>query len=94
MVFDVSTPAHLAASAAMLLLMAGMAFAFWRLALGPSLLDRVVALDLIAALAIGMIAAYSVLAESAIVLDAAVMLALTAFLGTVALARFLERRQS
>lgn len=94
MVFDVSTPVHLAASVAMLLLLAGMALAFWRLARGPSLLDRIVALDLIAALAIGMIAAYSVLAESAIVLDAAVMLALTAFLGTVALARFLERRQS
>lgn len=94
MPFDTTTPVSLAASVAMLLLMAGMAFAFWRLALGPSLLDRIVALDLIAALAIGMIAAYSVLAGSAVVLDAAVMLALTAFLGTVAIARFLERRNS
>ena len=94
MPLDFSTPVSFAASVAMPLLMAGMVFAFWRLARGPSLLDRIVALDLIAALAIGLIAAYSVLAGLPVMLDAAALLALTAFLGTVAIARFLERRVS
>lgn len=94
MPFDVSTPVLFAASVALPMLMAGMLFAFWRLASGPSLLDRIVALDLVAALAIGMIAAYSVLAGVPVMLDAAALLALTAFLGTVAIARFLERRES
>ena len=66
--------------------------AFARLAWGPSLSDRVIALDLIAVLAVGLIAMVAYEADQAVFLDAAIVLALVAFLGTVAFARYLERR--
>ena len=66
--------------------------AFVRLARGPSLSDRVIALDLIAVLAVGLIAMVALEAGQPVFLDAAIVLALVAFLGTVAFARYLERR--
>ncbi len=65
---------------------------FVRLARGPSLSDRVIALDLMAVLAVGLIAMVAFEADQPIFLDAAIVLALVAFLGTVAFARYLERR--
>ena len=74
--------------------MIGVAFllVFVRLARGPSLSDRVIALDLIAVLAVGLIAMVALEAGQPVFLDAAIVLALVAFLGTVAFARYLERR--
>ncbi len=66
--------------------------AFVRLARGPSLPDRVVALDLLSTLAIGMIAVYAIITDRPVVLDVAIVLGLLAFLGTVAFARYLEKR--
>jgi multicomponent Na+:H+ antiporter subunit F len=63
-----------------------------RLARGPSLPDRVVALDLIGVIAVGMIACYDLVTEQPVLLDAATVVALVAFLGTVAFARYVERR--
>jgi multicomponent Na+:H+ antiporter subunit F len=65
---------------------------FVRLARGPSLSDRVIALDLMAVLAVSLIAMVAFEADQPIFLDAAIVLALVAFLGTVAFARYLERR--
>jgi multicomponent Na+:H+ antiporter subunit F len=65
---------------------------FVRLVLGPTLPDRVVALDLMGVLAVGMLAAYDVAANQPVLLDPAAVLALVGFLGTVAFARYLERR--
>lgn len=65
-----------------------------RLGVGPSLADRVVALDVLAYIAVGVIAAYAVGTATPALLDAALILALVAFLGTVAFARFVERRPS
>lgn len=67
-------------------------FSFIRLARGPSLADRVVALDLISTISVGMIAAYSVATNETAILDVAIILALISFLGTVAFAYYLERR--
>jgi multicomponent Na+:H+ antiporter subunit F len=67
--------------------------AFIRLMLGPSLPDRVVALDLIGVLAVGIIAAYDIMTDQPILLDAATVLALVAFLSTVAFAQYVERRR-
>ena len=64
---------------------------FVRLVRGPTLPDRVVALDLIGVLAVGMIAAYGIATDQPILLDPATVVALVAFLGTVAFARYLER---
>ncbi len=65
--------------------------AFVRLAIGPSVADRVVALDLIGVLSVGIIILYSVATELPVFLDAAIALALVSFAGTIAFARYIER---
>jgi multicomponent Na+:H+ antiporter subunit F len=62
-----------------------------RLALGPTLPDRVVALDLLAFISIGFIALFTLSTATAAYLDVAVALALIAFLATLAFARYVER---
>jgi len=62
-----------------------------RLILGPSLPDRVVALDLIAYIVIAFIGAYVIATGVADFLDAAIVVALIAFLGTLAFARYVQQ---
>lgn len=69
-----------------------MMLAFIRLVRGPSLPDRVIALDLIGTLGMGMIALYAIARNQPALLDVAIVLALLSFLGTIAFARYLERR--
>ncbi|HWO42737.1 MAG TPA: monovalent cation/H+ antiporter complex subunit F [Candidatus Eisenbacteria bacterium] len=77
---------------ALAMLTAALLLAFARLARGPSLPDRVVALDLIAILSAGILAVQTIATGQSVFLDAAIVLALIAFLGTIAYARYLERR--
>ncbi len=65
---------------------------FIRLAIGPTIEDRIVALDLLAANTIGFIAVYAIQNNTTTFLDARIIVALLAFLGTVAFAYYLERR--
>jgi multicomponent Na+:H+ antiporter subunit F len=71
---------------------AAMFLAFARLVRGPSLPDRVVALDLIASLVVGFICTYAIGTNQRVFLEVAIVLALITFLGTVAFAQYLERR--
>lgn len=66
---------------------------FVRFLKGPSLSDRVVALDLLLTTGIGIIAVYSILTDQPSFLDIAMVLALIAFLGTVAFSYYLEKRE-
>lgn len=63
-----------------------------RLVLGPTLADRILALDVLTTLAIGMIAAFAIRTSFALYLDIAISLGLLGFLSTVAFARYLLRR--
>jgi len=65
---------------------------FVRLVRGPSLPDRVVAIDLMNTLGIGIIASYAIATGQAAFLDVAIAMALISFLGTVAFAYYIERR--
>lgn len=65
---------------------------FVRLLLGPTLPDRVVALELMASLTVGFIGVHSIASQRFAFLDVAMVLALTAFLAAVGFARFLEKR--
>ncbi|MCE7984503.1 MAG: cation:proton antiporter [Caldilinea sp. CFX5] len=67
-------------------------FTFLRLLRGPSLADRVVALDLIVAIVMGIVAVYAIAEQQATLLDVTMVLALLSFLGTVAFARYIEMR--
>lgn len=70
----------------------GIVFSFIRLAKGPHLTDRIIALDLISVMAIGFFVTYGVLFDQPSFLDVAIILALITFLGTIAFAYYLERR--
>lgn len=63
-----------------------------RLIRGPTLPDRVVALDMIGTLGIGIAAVYAVGVRQAVFLDVGIILAMLLFLGTVAFAHYVERR--
>ncbi len=62
-----------------------------RLVLGPTLPDRVVALDLLTMLIVAFLALFALATGIGAYLDAAVALALVGFLATVAFARFIDR---
>lgn len=63
-----------------------------RIIIGPSLADRVLALDLVTVVAMGFIGAVAVRTGLMLYLDIALALALLGFLATVALARYILRR--
>ncbi|QAT81805.1 MAG: cation:proton antiporter [Myxococcaceae bacterium] len=73
------------------LLTLAMALVFLRLLRGPTAPDRVVALDTMGVLTLGMTAVYSVYTREPHLLRVAAGIALISFLGTVAVARYLER---
>lgn len=66
---------------------------FIRLVRGPSLPDRVVALDILSAVGIVVIAVYAMATNQAVFLDVALILALISFLGTVAFAFYIDQRK-
>ena len=59
---------------------------------GPTLADRVVALDLMAAAAVGIAIGYYLRHGQIAFLDIAIAIALVSFVATVAFASYLERR--
>ncbi|MDM9627101.1 cation:proton antiporter [Rhizobium sp. S152] len=72
----------------------GLAFllASWRVLVGPTLPDRILALDTLSGTAIGFIAVLSVKTGFALYIDIAIALGLVGFLATVAFARFVLSR--
>lgn len=76
---------------AMPLLSLAIILTFIRLVLGPTLPDRVVALDLLTLLSVGMAVVYAMAHNQQRLLDLAIVLALIAFPGTIAFARYLEK---
>lgn len=67
-------------------------FAVLRLMQGPTLADRVIALDFIGITCASMIGVYSVVVEEPLFLRAAIVLALMSFLGTIGFALYCEKR--
>jgi len=76
---------------ALVVLLVSIFLALVRLIRGPDAADRIVALDLVSVLIVAFLAAYSIFSGETSFLDVAIGYALIAFLGTVALARFLMR---
>lgn len=66
--------------------------AFIRLVKGPTLPDRVVALDFMATVVVGLIGAWAVATDEPVFIDVAILVALLSFLGTAAFAYWIERR--
>ena len=68
-----------------------MVIIFIRLIIGPTLPDRVVALELLASVIVAIIGAYAIYTDTSSFIDVAIVAALTAFLAAIGFARFLER---
>ncbi|OSP56826.1 monovalent cation/H+ antiporter complex subunit F [Pseudoruegeria sp. SK021] len=73
------------------MVMVAVLFGFIRLVIGPSLADRVVALDMMTVSIVVFCALYAIESGSPVFLDVAIALALVGFLATVSLARYAER---
>jgi multicomponent K+:H+ antiporter subunit F len=68
-----------------------MILAFLRLAVGPSLPDRVLALDTLYVNGIAFLVIFGLRAGSPVYFEAALLIAMFGFVGTVALAKYLLR---
>jgi multicomponent Na+:H+ antiporter subunit F len=73
------------------ILSVGMALSFVRLVRGPTLADRVVAMDALATMAIGALVIVAIVSGVVLLLDIALAIALVVFLGTIAMAMTIER---
>lgn len=93
MSFDPSSVLAFAQGLALVLLGLALVLALFRLARGPSLADRVVALDLIATVAVGLVILEAVRSGEALLLRPALVVALVGFLATVAFAHYLKMRR-
>lgn len=76
----------------LVLLTAGILLAVVRLLKGPTLPDRVVAIDLIATQSVAMLASAAIAFDEPALLQPALVLTLIAFVGTVAFARYVAER--
>ena len=62
-----------------------------RLVLGPTLVDRVVAVDMLTVMSISGMSLYALVANRIIYIDAALVYGVLSFLAVIAVARYLER---
>jgi len=74
-----------------IMLVVAIGITFVRLVLGPTMVNRVVALDLMAILLVGMMAVEAVRSGEHALLDVAVIIGITAFIGTAAFAVLIDR---
>lgn len=79
---------------ALVMLILALLIAVVRVVIGPTLADRVLALDLITVLAMGFVGAIAIRTGLTLYLDIALSLALLGFLATVAFARYMLSRLS
>ncbi|MBP7242291.1 monovalent cation/H+ antiporter complex subunit F [Amaricoccus sp.] len=74
-----------------LCLVATLLAALWRLLVGPSLADRVVALDMVSVAMVTFLVLFRLVSGVSAYIYVAIALALVAFLATVAFAHYIER---
>ncbi|MDM9647946.1 cation:proton antiporter [Rhizobium sp. S163] len=82
----------ISASVALVILAVTFLVASWRVIVGPTLPDRILALDTLSGTAIGFLAVVAVKTGFALYIDIAISLGLVGFLATVAFARFVLSR--
>lgn len=78
---------------ALVFLVLALAVALWRIVRAESAFDRVVALDLVGGICLCSLVVFAIGFKQAVLLDCAFALAVMSYLGTVAFARYLERRR-
>ena len=86
------TVISVASTVALFLMCAAFFLTAWRIIKGPTLPDRIIALDMLVAIAIGFIAVIAVKTGFELYIDIALALALVGFLATAAFARYIYVR--
>ena len=76
---------------AAVLIFFAISFGVLRLVLGPTVIDRIAAIDTLTIVSISTVAFYALVADRLIYLDAALVYGVLSFLAVVAIARYLER---
>ena len=79
-------------TALLLLAMIPIAVACWRMIVGPTIVDRVVALDMLTGIAVSVAAFVAAATMRREFLDVGFGAALISFVGIIALSRFIERK--
>jgi multicomponent Na+:H+ antiporter subunit F len=82
----------LASTIALVMIGLALFLTVYRIVVGPTLADRVLALDLLTVLAMGFVGAMAIRTGITLYVDIAIALALLGFLATVALARYILSR--
>lgn len=73
------------------LVSAALLLSFWRLLLGPSKPDRILALDTLYVNTVALLVLFGIQLGSNLYFEAALLIAMIGFVGTVALSKFLTR---
>jgi len=76
---------------AMFLLTISIVIALYRVIKGPSIHDRILALDSIGYIVIGIVAILSIMLDSHAYLETILLIGILAFLSTIALSKYMER---
>jgi multicomponent Na+:H+ antiporter subunit F len=82
---------HIVTQFALVTLGVALIVAVIRLVKGPTLPDRIVAMDLLGVLVVGLIVVLAASTRVRATLDAAIVIALIGFVGTIAYATYVER---
>ncbi|QJC52185.1 Na(+)/H(+) antiporter subunit F1 [Paenibacillus albicereus] len=77
--------------ASLVLLILSIAGCMYRLLKGPSVSDRIAALDTIGILLLSMIAVFGMLQGTTVYFDIILVIGIVSFIGTTAFARYIER---
>ena len=77
---------------AIFIIMIAIALGVYRLVKGPTIVDRVIAIDLLTLISIALIALIAHIGSRFIYLDVALVYGLLSFLSVLAVARYLDRR--
>jgi len=93
MIEQLQSLAHGVANALLLFMVVPLGMTAYRLLAGPGFADRFVALDMLSGLAVAIAALAAVVTGRREFLDVGLVLALFGFIGTAALAAFLERER-
>ena len=81
----------ISAAVSLLFLLIALLVTFIRLVKGPSINDRIAAMDLIASIVIGFILVYGLLIKNDLYIDIAIVISLISFVGTVAISTYLKQ---
>lgn len=77
-----------------LFMLLALVIALYRLVMGPSMYDRIAAMDLMASITMGFILLYSIVIQKSFYIDIAIVISLISFIGTVAISTYLKLKYS